>query len=217
MGKVSITKRQKQFLLAIYDSLKDEGYPPTFEELRGRFNISSNQAILDHLNALETKGLISRDDTARGIQIEQLGLKTLDVKQIVPLLGKSYAGPLTQAVELQGSWEELSSDVKKLNNDVYIIEISGDSMINAGIQDGDKLLIQSQTHFKSGDIVVAQSPDGTTVKRFIRQNKPPFIYLKPENPKYKHISFTDEVAMQGKIIGKLVSGHWQQLTQGKFL
>lgn len=217
MKKILLTKRQKDFLMAIYNSLRNEGYPPTFEELREQFQISSNQAILDHLVALEKKGMINREDTARGIQITPLAYKIIKLPPLLPMLGKSYAGPMTQTVELQGTWEELSTSVKKLNSEIYIIEVSGDSMVNAGIQDGDKLLIQSQIHFKSGDIVVAQSPEGTTVKRFIRQNKPPFIFLKPENPKYKHISFTDEVAMQGKVIGKLVSGHWQQLTQGRFL
>ncbi|OGD67099.1 hypothetical protein A3F08_00890 [Candidatus Berkelbacteria bacterium RIFCSPHIGHO2_12_FULL_36_9] len=133
------------------------------------------------------------------------------------MAGSSYAGAFTETFQLQGQWIQLSNEVKQLSDEVYIIEISGDSMINAGINNGDKLLIKTQIHFKSGDIVVAQTANGTTVKRFIRQNKPPFIFLKPENPNYKHISFTDEVAMQGKVIGKLVSGHWQQLTQGRFL
>lgn len=212
-----ITTRQKEFLNAISESLKSEGYPPTFDELKEKFKISSNQAIIDHLNALERQKLIKRDETARGIKLTQLGYKTLGLKPLLPMAGASYAGTFSETFTLQGTWVELSSEVKKLSSEVYVIQVSGDSMINAGINDGDHLLVQTQEHFKSNDIVVAESSDGTTVKRFIRQNKPPFIFLKPENPKYKHISFSDEVSMQGKVIGKLVSNHWQQLTQGRFL
>lgn len=216
MVNKSITKRQKEFLRAIVDSLMSEGYPPTFDELKEKFGISSNQAIIDHLNALEKKNLIVKDGTPRGIKLTQLGYKALGQKPLVPMAGSSYAGAFTETFTIQGQWQELSKEVERLSSEVYVIKVSGDSMINAGINNGDHLLIQTLDHFKSNDIVVATAKDGTTVKRFIRQNKPPFIFLKPENPKYNHISFTDEVEMQGKVIGKLVNNHWQQLTQGRF-
>lgn len=217
MVSKNITKRQKEFLKAIADSLVSEGYPPTFDELKEKFGISSNQAIIDHLNALEKKNLIVKDGTSRGIKLTQLGYKALGRNSLVPMAGASYAGSFTETFTIQGQWVELSEQVERLSSEVYVIKVSGDSMINAGIDDGDQLLVQVQDHFKSNDIVVAKAAVGTTVKRFIRQNKPPFISLRPENPKYKHISFTDEVEMQGKVIGKLVNNHWQQLTQGRFL
>lgn len=212
-----ITKKQKEILEFVYESLGSIGVPPTLEEFKEKFGFKSNQAILDHLASLEKKQLIKRDSgSARGIQLTQLGFDELQKSPLIPFAGASYAGTFTETFQLQGSWTQ-SGDVRQYANPVYIIEVIGDSMINAGIYENDKLLIQTQEHFKSGDIVVAQTSDGTTVKRFIRQNKPPFIFLQPENPKYKHISFTDEVRMQGKVIGKLVSNHWQQLTQGRFL
>lgn len=213
-----ITERQKEILKFVYQSISSNGFPPTFEDFNNKFGFKSNQAIIDHLVALEKKNLIRREDnSARGIQITRLGFKQLKKRPMIPVAGASYAGTFTETFQLQGTWEQLSGNIKKFSNPVFVIEVFGDSMINAGIYESDKLLVQEQEHFKSGDIVLAQSPEGTTVKRFIRQNKPPFIFLKPENPKYKHISFTEEVKMQGKIIGKLVTNHWQQLIQGRFL
>lgn len=213
-----ITKRQGELLSFIYNSFNTNGYPPSFDDIKHALNISSNQAVIDHLNSLEKKGYIKREEkSARGIKISPLGYQLLEAEPLFEVVGVSYAGTFTESFQLQGRWLELSNQVKQLSDQVYVIEISGDSMINAGINDGDKLLVQEQEHFKSGDIVLALSQEGTTVKRFIRQNKPPFIFLKPENPKYTHISFTEEVKMQGKIIGKLVSNQWQQLTQGRFL
>lgn len=217
MGQILLTKRQKEFLRAIYSSLKNEGYPPTFEELRQQFDISSNQAIIDHLNALEKKGVITRDDTARGIRISPLGYKILDKDVLIPATGTSFAGPVAESVEIRGEWQAVSQDVHKLNDEVFIIKINGDSMINAGIQDGDQLLVKKEKEFRSGDIVLAQTPEGTTVKKFISQDAPPYLFLKPENPKYKIIHFTEEITLQGKIIGKFTAGKIEQLVQRRFL
>jgi len=216
--KSQATKRQKELLRAIYSSLKNAGYPPSFEDLKNKFEIKSNQAIIDHLMSLEKKGLITRGEkSARTIKIKPLGYKILGVRPLAQFLGTSSAGDFIKSEEITGEWKEISKDVKKLDEKVYIIRVNGDSMVNVGIDDGDTLLVQEQEEFKSGDIVVANTPNGTTVKRFISQDSPPYLFLKPENPKYKIIHFTEEITLQGKIIGKLVSGEWQQLTQGRFL
>lgn len=218
MQQRGVTKRQKELLRLIYISLKDNGYPPSFEELKEKLGITSNQAIIDHLISLERKDLIEREEkSARGIKIKPLGYKTLGLNPLAPFLGASAAGTFTEAFQINGAYQTLSDEVQKLDHEVYIIKVSGDSMINVGINNGDHLLVKNQAEFSSGDIVVAQSPDGTTVKRFVRQNKPPFIYLKPENPKYNLIMFTDEMSMQGKIIGKLNNNEWQPLAQGRFI
>lgn len=213
-----ITKRQKEILQYIYSHFQTDGFPPSFEELKDKFDISSNQAIIDHLNSLEKKGLIKRgENQARGLRLTPLGCKSIGADQIIPVVGGSYAGPFVQTIELQGEWLKTSSEVHEYKSEVFIIEVHGDSMINAGIFDGDKLLVQTQEHFKSGDIVLAQRNEGSTVKKFIRQNKPPFISLRPENPKYSHISFTDDVKMKGKVIAKWEAGTIKSLIQGRFL
>lgn len=215
--KEKITQRQKNLLWIIYKSVRDNGYPPSFEEIKSEMNISSKQAVTDYLISLEKKGLIERGvKSARGIKILPLGYQILKVNPLAPTLGASYAGYFTETFTISGSWQEISPEIKLLNNEVFVIEVNGDSMVNAGILSGDKLLIQKSETFKNKDIVLACTNEGTTIKRFIKQNQPPFIYLKPENPKYKNILFTDDVFMQGKVIGKFVAGHWQQITQRSF-
>jgi len=85
-------------------------------------------------------------------------------------------------------------------------------MINAGIDDGDAVLVQSKKEFVSGEIVYAQIEDGGTIKRFISEDKPPYVYLKPENPKYQNILFTDEVRLKGKVISVLKNNYWKPVT-----
>jgi len=92
-----------------------------------------------------------------------------------------------------------------------MLKISGDSMINAGIDDGDAVLVQTMKEFVSGDIVFAEVGDEGTVKRFMSDDKPPYVYLKPENPNYKNILFTDNVRLKGKVISVLKSEHWQSV------
>ena len=84
-------------------------------------------------------------------------------------------------------------------------------MINAGINDGSIVLIKEQKEFVSGDIVLAQVGDDTTVKRFISEDKPPYLYLKPENPKYNIIFFTDQVELKGKVISIVDNGQWRSI------
>jgi len=213
-----ITKRQKELLQIVYDSIKNEGYPPTFDELKIALKIKSNQAILDHLVALEKKDFIKREEgSARGIKIMPLGYKILCKDSLAPVLGTTYAGSLAESIELVGEFHQISSEVQRFSQEVFIIKISGDSMINAGINEGDFLLAQSDKEFKSGDIVIAQIPNGTTVKRFISDDTPPYIYLKPENPNYKIIQFTHEMTLQAKIIGKWIDSKIIPLVQGRFL
>lgn len=213
-----VTKRQNELLQAIYESVRDEGFPPSFDELREHFNISSNQAILDHLNALEKKKLIKRGDkSARSITILPLGYKTLSQEPLIPVLGIAQAGAFAQTMDLVGEWQQVSDDVTKFQGQTYIIRINGDSMINAQIENGCTLLIQEAEHFSHNDIVVAHSPDGEVVKRFISQDVPPYMFLKSENPAYKNIPFTDDITLQGKIIAKLEGKMWRPFKQGQLV
>ncbi|HEY1835845.1 MAG TPA: hypothetical protein VGG13_03420 [Candidatus Saccharimonadales bacterium] len=108
--KGEITDRQRELLEAIYDAIKDEGFPPSFDELRTRFGVSSNQAILDHLAALEKKQLIKRTDrSARSILILPLGYKLLERPPLIPVLGSARAGAFTQTMDLVGQWQQLSA------------------------------------------------------------------------------------------------------------
>ena len=206
----SITERQKELLENLYRYIISTGYPPTFEELREQLNVSSNQSVIDLLRKLENKKLIKRSESqARSITILPLGYEVLGKPPIAPFLGATSAGVPLQAIEISGEWQILSSQVAMLQDNVFLLQISGDSMINAGIDDGDKVLVKSQKEFVSGDIVLAKVGDESMVKRFISEDKPPYLYLKPENPNYEIIYFTEDVVLEGKVISVLKNGQWR--------
>lgn len=196
-------------LSIIYNYIKNTGYPPTFEEMRKQLGVSSNQSVLDLLNKLEKHRIIKRNESvARSIAILPLGYEVLGKPPLVPFLGISHAGSPITAIEIQGEWQTLSPNVARLNEEVFLIRVSGDSMINASIEDGDIVLVKNQKEFVSGDIVLADIDGESAIKRFISQDKPPYLYLKPENPNYPIIHFTSTVEMKGKIISVLKGGQW---------
>src|SRR3989344_5455800 len=183
--EASITKRQKELLEIIYHYIKDIGYPPTFEEMRERLGVSSNQSVIDLIEKLKIAGLVSRKEAgARNLAILPLGYEALGSPPLVAFLGVTSAGAPIETEEIQGEWQTLPGDVSRLKDEVFLLKISGDSMINAGIDDGDIVLVKNHREFISGDIVLADGHDGSTIKRFISEDKPPYVYLKPENPKY---------------------------------
>lgn len=196
-----LTKRQRQALKAIYRSLKDSGYPPTLAELCEELGVSSNQSVIDLLKLLEQKGFIKKEEgTARGIRILQKGFEALSVRPIMPYVGISAAGPYTQAYEVI-EWKHGRDGDAEISG--MVVKVSGDSMINAGINDGDKVVVVPSKEFKNGDIVLARNHDETTIKRLVHENGR--VYLKPENPNYKNIPIYPETRLVGKaveVIGK---------------
>lgn len=204
MTKLTVTDRQKEVLQIIYDNLVNSGYPPSFSELKEKLDISSNQTVLDIFSVLERKNLITREEgSARGIKILKKGYKAINARPLAPIIGYTSAGDFTEAIEEIDAWVPLSKDTEVISEDVIITKVIGDSMLGAGIEDGDLILFKKTKEFSSGDIVLAQTPDGTTIKRFISQNKPPYQFLKPENPKYPIIHFTDKMELVGKMLKKL--------------
>lgn len=210
-----ITKRQKDLLEIIYQYIKDTGYPPTFEEMRERLNVSSNQSVIDLLEKLNSGRFIQKKEAgARNIAILPLGYTALGQPSLAPFLGVTSAGALVETFEIAGEWQTLPSlmgGVAKLQDQVFLLKISGDSMINAGINDGDVILVKSQKEFVSKDVVYAQVGSESTVKRFMSEDKPPYVYLKPENPKYQNILFSDDTELKGKVISVLKNGYWKSI------
>lgn len=210
--ETSITTRQKDLLAIIYEYFKGTGYPPTIAEMRDRLSVASNQSVIDLLRKLRAKGLIHRNEgNARNIAILPLGYKILGKPPLVPFLGITTAGAPMEAVEITGEWREMPGGVAKLQSDIFMLRIFGDSMVNAGIDDGDAVLVQTRKEFVSGEIVYAQIGDEGTIKRFMSDDKPPYVYLKPENPKYDLIPFTHEMELKGKIISVLKNNYWQSV------
>lgn len=207
MNNLAVTDKQKKVLNLIYDYINTSGFSPALADLKNELNLSSNQSILNFLDVLEEKGCIKREDgQARGIKILPFGLKILGKKQLVPIAGVAAAGPYLESfTELSFDWQEIPAslvpgETLKQTEDMFIIQVAGDSMVNAGIDNGDMILVKkSKDGFVNGDIVVAHKEDGATVKRFIvEKNK---MFLKPENPNYQNIRiFSGEVKFDGKAI-----------------
>jgi repressor LexA len=208
----AITKRQKQLLSILYQYIKNTGYPPSFQEMKERLRVSSNQSIIDLLKKLEKSKSIKRSETtARGLSILPFGYQILGKAPLIPFLGVSQAGLPVEMLEINGQWEELPGNVAKFKDDVFLLKISGDSMLGAGLDDQDMVLVKTQKEFISGDIVLARIGDESTIKRFISEDKAPFLYLKPENPKYDIIPFTEETEMIGKVISALKNNYWKPI------
>ena len=209
---ILITTRQKDLLFIIYEYIKNSGFPPTIAEMRQKLGVSSNQSILDLLEKLRQKGIIQRKDGAsRNIAILPIGYDLLGSPSLVPFLGVSAAGAPIEAIEITGEWRKVPGNVARLESDIFMLRIYGDSMINAGIDDGDIVLVQTKKEFISGEVVLAEVSGDTTIKRFISEDKPPYVYLKPENPKYQNILFTDETELKGKVISVLKNNYWKSI------
>ncbi|MFA6306242.1 MAG: transcriptional repressor LexA [Patescibacteria group bacterium] len=203
----NITPKQKKVLEIIYNNIKSTGFPPTLADLKNELDVSSNQAVLNYLAALKSKGCIERaEGQARGIRILPLGYKILNKDQLVPVVGETAAGPFIETLEETSfTWTSLPGQIlndekiTQSNEKMFAVKVNGDSMINVGIDNGDMLLVKVVKEFKSGDIILARTDAGTTVKRFIADGGK--RYLKPENPNYKNITIIPgEVEFQGKVI-----------------
>jgi len=209
MGNKSIknlTPKQRKVLEMIYENINSIGYPPSLADLKDELKVSSNQSVLNFLDALENKGFISRQKgEARGIKILPLGSKILNRDYLVPIAGESSAGSFTESYIDSFRWTTLpgvvlhNEEIKQAQDEVFVVKVYGDSMVNAGIDDGDSLLVKKTREFRSRDIVVARNDDGTTVKRFIAEPDGR-AYLKPENPAYKIIPIFENTIFEGKVI-----------------
>lgn len=203
---IKLTTKQKKVLELIYNSLETSGFPPTLADLKDKLGVASNQSVLNFLDTLEKKEYIKREDgQARGIKILPLGYKEIGKDPLIKMAGisaggsyiESFANAFTSWIPLADKF--LQNEYINKDDDVFIIQVNGDSMINAGIDNGDMLLIKKTREYKSGDIVIAQTDLGTTVKKFIAEGGK--RYLKPENPNYENIPIIPgEVQFQGKVI-----------------
>lgn len=193
-----LTARQEEIYNFLVNHLSVYGYPPTLREICAAFEMKSTRAASDHLIALERKGFISRKpDMSRGIEL--LGSRAGGQGESIPVLGKVAAGePLLAQENIS---ERLTLDPEFLTGDGnFLLEVSGDSMIEAHICPGDYILVNPQETADNGDIVVALLDDEATVKRFERTSSG--IRLIPENQALQPIIVHD--LEQFRIVGKVV-------------
>lgn len=194
----NLSPRQKAILEFIKTEIRLKGYPPAVREIGEAVGLSSSSTVHGHLAQLEEKGYIRRDPT-KPRAIEVLDGQQLIKKEMVnvPIIGKVTAGEPILAVENIEDSFPLPMDFVR-NENVFILSIRGDSMIEAGILDGDYVLIRQQNDAKNGDIVVALIEDEATVKTFYKEKD--HFRLQPENP-YLEPILVKEVTILGKVIG----------------
>lgn len=200
MSKIS--HRQQAILEFIKNEVKDKGYPPSVREIGEAVGLASSSTVHGHLERLEKKGLIRRDPT-KPRAIEILGQEdgsanfALGIAR-VPLIGKVTAGVPIMATENIEDYFPLPSHLVGDYN-VFMLTIVGDSMIEAGIHDGDNVVVRQQQTANNGDIVVAMTEeDEATVKRFYKERD--HIRLQPENSSMEPIRL-NHVTILGKVIG----------------
>jgi len=196
MGK-KISRRQEEILRYIQKTMDERGYPPSVREIGEAIGLKSSSTVHAHLVHLEKKGYIRRNPT-KPRAIELVGASSSVVR--VPVVGRVAAGEPILAVENIEDTFPLPANFLKSSDNVFMLTIRGDSMINAGILDGDYIIVRQQNTAENGDIVVALLGDNATVKRFFKEDD--CIRLQPENDALDPIR-TKNVTILGKVIGVL--------------
>ena len=194
-----ITKKQTEILEYIKSQILNKGYPPSVRDICTAVNLKSTSSVHAHLETLEKNGYIRRDPTKpRAIEIidDNFNLTRREVVN-VPLIGQVAAGQPLLAVENITSYFPIPAEFIP-KEEVFMLNVKGESMVNAGIYDGDQIIVKQQATASNGEIVVALVDDSATVKRFYKENG--HIRLQPENDFMEPI-IVDSCEIIGKVIG----------------
>ena len=197
-----LTNQQEKMLDIIKKYVVKHGYAPTVRELCQEMNLSSTATVQVHLNNLEKKGYIKKEES-KNRTIEILVDNEYEIKNEliieVPLLGKITAGNPIEAIENPDEYFSLPSYLIPKNKDVFTLLVSGESMINAGILDGDIIIVERKNTANNGEIVVAMTDENeVTLKTFYKEKD--YFRLQPENDTMAPF-IMDNVTILGKAIG----------------
>ena len=197
-----LTKRQEDTLKFIKEYIVAHGYPPTVREIAKELDVSSPATVQAHLDSLANKGYIKKGSNKnRTIEpmVENEFMHINDDTIDVPLLGKVTAGSPIEAIENPDEYFKLPTYLIPKNKDVFTLVVSGESMIEAGILDGDIVIVQKDKTARNGEIVVAMTDENeVTLKRFYKEKD--HIRLQPENSTMEPIILSN-VSILGKAIG----------------
>jgi repressor LexA len=201
MGLPMLNAREKQILNFISRQIEERGYPPSVREIGHAVGLRSSSTVHGYLSSLEDKGYIRRDAAKpRAIEVvmgaDRMPPPGRDVLS-VPLVGQVTAGQPILAVENIADYFPLPRSLAG-EGDAFLLRVSGNSMVGAGILDGDYVLVRKQSTAENGEIVVALIDDEATVKRFYLDAT--HVRLEPENPAFSPI-ITDRAILLGKVIG----------------
>ena len=201
MQKQGLTSKEEQILKIIKESILEKGYPPSVREMCTAVGLSSTSSVHAHLEALAKKGYIKKDPSKpRTIEImdDTFNLSRREIVNL-PLLGDVAAGEPIFATENITNYFPMPVDILP-NNETFMLNVKGDSMINAGIFNGDKIIVSKQATAENGEIVVAMVEDSATVKRFYKEKG--YFRLHPENDALDDIIVKD-LEIIGKVVGLL--------------
>lgn len=196
-GKIS--DKQKEILEYIKSEILNRGYPPSVRDICEAVHLKSTSSVHSHLETLEKNGYIRRDPTKpRAIEIidDTFNLSRREVVN-VPLIGHVAAGEPLLAVENVETYFPIPAEYMP-NNETFMLKVKGESMINAGIFDGDNILVRRQSTASDGDMVVALVDDSATVKTFYKEQD--HYRLQPENDNMDPI-IVEDCAILGKVFG----------------
>ena len=196
-GKISA--KQKEILEYIKGEILSKGYPPAVREICEAVDLKSTSSVHSHLETLEKNGYIRRDPTKpRAIEIldDDFNLTRREVVN-VPIVGHVAAGQPILATENIEDYFPIPVEFMP-NQDSFMLKVKGESMINAGILDGDNVLVKRQANAENGDIVVALVDDSATVKTFYKEDG--YYRLQPENDTMDPI-IVDDCKILGKVFG----------------
>lgn len=203
----SLTERQQAVLAFIEKYQLKNGKSPTLREMREYFGVSSDNSILKHIEALRIKGYINKDETPRGIGLLDSVREKLSASVVqVPLLGSIPAGGPVLSEEYIEDWVGVEGGLVRGLKDSFMLRVTGTSMIDAGIYEGDLVIARPMAEPKNGDIVVALIDGGNTLKRFVKSGGKAF--LQAENSTYvdpvtggSEILPVEELMIQGVVSG----------------
>ncbi len=195
-----LTERQRQILEYIRECVNTKGYPPAVREIGQAVGLSSSASVHNHLHKLEEYGFLQRDPAKpRALELTQETEWRQKTVVPVPLVGRVTAGVPILAVENIEDTYPIPLDLLGSSEDVFMLSVSGDSMIKAGILDHDYIVVRKQNYANNGDIVVALiDGEETTVKRYFRELR--CVRLQPENDAYAPIVGGDNIQVIGKVI-----------------
>lgn len=195
------SSKQLQILRYIYDTVEKRGFPPTVREICQGVQLSSTSTVHGHLSRLERKGLIIKDATKpRALEVTDEGKKAIGVKPTeIPVVGVVTAGQPILAVEDIEDYFPIPPDLENDAGELFMLRVHGESMINAGILNGDNVIVRKQSSATNGEIVVAMTDENeATVKRFYKEKD--HYRLQPENDNMAPIILTN-VHILGKVVG----------------
>ncbi|EOS79821.1 repressor LexA [Dorea sp. 5-2] len=199
MGQGKISPKQQEILEYIKSQILERGFPPAVRDICEAVHLKSTSSVHSHLETLEKNGYIRRDPTKpRAIEILDDSFNFMRREMVnVPIIGHVAAGEPILAEQNIENYFPIPMEYMP-NNQTFILKVKGESMINAGILDGDMVLVEQRSTARNGEMVVALIEDGATVKTFYKEDG--IIRLQPENDTMDPIMVTD-VQILGKVIG----------------